>query len=180
MAETINIQRGNFEVPPGSWPGGSGGSLNVGQLSPAVALQGTIRRTISFPSVHVSVGTPGTGTPPEDWWQQIVFNWFIYASYTASPSFPTFGHDASVLFCGKLQGRLVASPSQPTAYYVTFEGPPDGFMTEGQRKAPPGDDIYVNTGMRWDDPLDGLNSGLYSATSVYVRTTDICVFGEQI
>ena len=180
MALTRQVQRGSFLVPGGSWPGGTSGSLNVGQLSPSTATAGTILRSISFPAVSVDVGTPGTGTPPEGWWQQVCIDWFIYASFTFSPSFPTYGSDSSVLLCGKLYPTLVASPSQPTAYYVRFTGPAGGFESEGQRKAPAGLPIVMNTGMRWDDPAGGMDVGTFPAASVVVRSTDICVFGERI
>lgn len=180
MAEVINIQRGSHRVAPGSWPGGSGGAVRVGQLTPFAPVNGTILRTISFPSVHVSVGAPGVGTPPEDWWMQATMNWFIWASYSTSTTVPTFGHDGTVLYCGRLIPTLVASPSAPTEYYVRFEGPEQGFVTQGQRKAPSGDSIYVNTGLRWEDPLSGLDTGVFTNVSVDVRSTDIGIFGEQV
>lgn len=180
MAETLNIQRGSFYVDPGSWPGGSGGALEVGQLSPTTATAGTIMRAISFPSVHVSVGAPGAGTPPEDWWMRATCNWFIWASFAFSTSVPTFGYDHAVLYVGRLTPILVASPSAPTEYYVRYEGPATGFQTKGKRRAPAGDPIVLNSGLRWEDPLGGMDTGTFTNVTVTVRTTDIGIFGEQI
>lgn len=180
MAITRQVQRGSFLVAGGSWVGGLSGSLHVGQLSPSIATAGTILRSISFPSVNVEVGSPGTGTPPEGWWSQITMTWFIWAQFTFTPSFPTFGADSSVLLAGRLYPTLVASPSSPTSYYVNFRGPAEGFESEGQRKAPAGLPIVMNTGLWFEDPLQGLDTSVYTAFEVTTRTTDICVFGERI
>jgi|SRR3954462_1441121 hypothetical protein len=177
MAEIKQIQRGSFEVTPGSWPGGSGGVLNVGQLEPTPNVGPTILRSVSFPSVHVAVGSPGTGTPPEGWWWRATFNWFIWASESSSTSPPIYGEDSGCLFLGRLIPRLVASPSVPDSYYVTFEGPATGFESKGQRHASGGNPIYMNTGLRWEDPLGGLDEAVFPSSSVSVRSVDICVFG---
>lgn len=180
MAEVREFQREAFYLGPGGWPGTAGGALSMGQLIPSSPIGGTILRSISFPSVHVSVGAPAVGTPPEGWWMEADFQWFIWYSDTATTSPPAFGHDPSTLFCGTLTPTLVPSPSLPTAYYVTWRGPSTGFQSHGQRKAPAGQPVYMNSGMRWEDPLSGLDSGLFSNFSVTVRTTDVCVFGMEV
>jgi hypothetical protein len=177
MAQIKQIQRGSFQVPPGSWPGGAGGALNVGQLAPLPNAGATVLRSISFPSVSVAVGSPTSFPPPEAWWMEAVFNWFIWTSDSPFTGPPTYGDEPSVLFVGKLHPTLVASPSSPSSYYVTFYGPENGFESKGQRHATGSDPIYLNTGMRWEDPLGGLDSAIYPSASVYVRSTDICVFG---
>jgi hypothetical protein len=177
MAELKQIRRGSFEVPPGSWPGTAFGVLNVGQLEPSPTANATILRSISFPSVHVAVGAPGTGTPGEAWWYRSTFNWFIWASNSLLTGPPTYGVEPDCLFLGRLKPTLIASPSEPTSYVVTFEGPDNGFQTKGQRHATGGDPIYLNTGMRWEDPTGGLDSSTFPAVSVSVRSVDICVFG---
>lgn len=111
---------------------------------------------------------------------QATFNWFIWASFSSVTAVPSFGYDNTVLYCGRLIPTLVASPSAPTGYYVRYEGPATGFESKGQRKASGGASIYLNTGMRWEDPLGGLNTSSFSAFNVYVRSTDIGIFGEQI
>lgn len=177
MTEIKRIERGTFFVPPAAWPGGSGGLLRVGTLSPPGAANGTLIRSISFPSVRVAVGAPPFSVPPEQWWSQVTINWFMHAAPYDTGTVPSYGLDPSVVFLGRLEPTLVASPSEPAAYYVNYEGPRDGFQSHGQRRATGGDLIYLLTSMRWEDPLGGLDSSLYTGVSVSVRSTDVAVFG---
>lgn len=176
MADDPQWQRGDHSVVPGSWVGGTTGYLTVGELYPSPPQGAAIERSISFPSVTVTVGAPGAGTPAEGWWTQIVINWFIWSAHSLGTSPPNYGDDPDVLFLGKLYPTLVASPSAPTEYYVVFKGPDTGFQSHGKRRAPAGTPQVMCTGMRWEDPLNGLDPVANPSMAVYTRSTDICLF----
>lgn len=180
MAELREIWREEHVLLPGAWPGGAGGDVVVGTTTDLSHTGTTILRSISFPSVRVAVGAPAAGTPPEAWWTQATLNWVLWFDTDSATGVPPFGYEPSVLYTGTLTPTLVASPSAPTEYYVYYRGPEQGFQSKGQRKAPHGSYAYLCTGLRWTDPLLGLDTGIYGNVSVTVATTDIVVLGIPV
>lgn len=177
MAEPKVVTRSAVTLDPGDWPGGAGGSLRVNTTEGPTAGTASLLRTISFPSLYVAVGAPGAGTPPEAWWVRAKFEWFMWVSETTGSTVPAFGVNTDVVYTGRLQPRLVASPSTPTEYYVTFEGPDKGFESRAQRKGPATEPFYLNTGLRWSDPLGGLDTSTWADVSVTTSTLDVTVWG---
>lgn len=180
MAELREIWRQEHVLLPGSWPGGSGGDVVVGTTTNIFATGTTILRSISFPSVRVSVGAPAVGTPPEGWWLQATMNWIMWYDTDSATGVPPFGYEPSVLYTGTLTPTFVASASAPTEYSVIYRGASRGFESRGQRKAPAGSNAYLCTGLRWTDPLQGLDSAIFPNVSVTVATTDIVVLGIPV
>lgn len=180
MPETHETRRDTFLVDPSGWPGGVGGSLVVGTLTPTFPTNGTLLRAVSFPSVHVEVGPPGSSTPPQNWWSEACFDWFMWADNLEISPIPSYGFDPVVVHSSRLIPTLVADPTGTMGYYVSFEGAEQGFESRSQRKVATGEDIFSHSGMRWEDPMGGLNYATYASVRVTTRTLDIAVFGINV
>lgn len=177
MAELREVTRESFYVPPTDWSGGTGGVLNVGQLQVPSSAQGTLLRSLSFPSVRVSATDPSVSGPPDQWWLAATLHWVMWVSDSSTTSPPGYLDEPSVLLMGKLQPTMVASTVLSDTYYVKWEGPPDGFESKAQRKSANPGTIFYNSGLRWEDPLEGLNESLYVGVNVYTRSLDVAIWG---
>jgi hypothetical protein len=143
------------------------GEIPLGGLLPPVSSDDTITRTVFHPTVQWSVGT--VSAPPESTWIEAFVEVTAWWTDTSDSSF--YGVDSDfpdLLIVGHLTPTFVDSPTEAGGYDVIWSGPPDGFQSKGQRRAPH-DGVtnpVVNFGITIHDPASGFQTGFYSGQKV--------------
>lgn len=108
--------------------------LGAQHNSPTATHLGTLLRTRAEFNMVCSVGAPVSGPPPEGWWTQC--DVMLLAFWVPSGSTALIGAGGTsetYLGSAMCEKRLVASPSDPSSYYVNYftQGP---MVTETARK----------------------------------------------
>lgn len=126
--------RRGFEDIPFGLVGTGSKSIQLAGLAATRTHTDVLVRTRLYLSLNFVVGNQSADSPPERWWA----NNPVTVSTTFTPdgsalwALPDSG-DSRIVCTGALFPTLVASPSDPTAYAVTYQ-PKDGVMESFSRR----------------------------------------------
>jgi hypothetical protein len=143
-----------------TWISGSTAPLLlISQAAPVADTDTFLRLRCSF-SASVAVGS--VAPPPEAWWsvtQLLLIAWWSDSGSTAIGA--TSGSSEHYLGTKLFSPTLVASPTAPTEYYVTYHSDGD-LVTQTSRKGSGVNTPHVGIGVTVYDPYSALD-GTYTS-----------------
>jgi hypothetical protein len=129
-------------------------------------------------NVILAAAVGSADPPPERWWTRFSALAVVNVSEVSSSDVksPTSQDERIVLTC-QLQPTLVASPSAPGEYYVTFK-PQEGTLdSRGQRRHENGvgAGFWYCSGIQLWDYESAVDGGIYSSIDMYAESYIECL-----
>jgi len=137
----------------------------------------TLLRTEIGLFIGAAVGDPAvTSVPPEDWWIRFEPSFSVRVSNVSSTDYGSaYTTDENVVLTGSLFPTLVASPTAPVEYYVTFRVDQASVVSHGSRKWDnTGPGFWVIPTINFHDYQAAVDAGSYAGIEMsawgYLRT----------